>query len=187
MHTVAVAVTSIDGYLTRHDGAGTQEWASAEDHAHFVGLLRSCDVSVMGGETFRASADPILSAVTAAVSSGQVLRRRVIWTRDPSNYANVAVDGALEFTAEPLTEVIARLSTDGHRRCAVVGGGQIYGALLAADLVDEVSLTIEPLFFGEGIRHTGTGFAMDRRFALRDMARLNDDTILLTYGRSSAR
>jgi dihydrofolate reductase len=187
MHVISVAVTSIDGYLTRHDGAGTSEWASPEDHAHFLDALRSCDVSVMGGETYRASASSILDNVTAAVSSGQVLRRRVVWTRDSLRYADVAVPGALEFTAEPLTDVMARLNSEGHRRCAVVGGGQIYGALLAADLVDEISLTIEPHFFGEGVRHTGTGFAMDRRFALRDMTRLNDDTILLTYGRSSAR
>ncbi len=187
MHVVAVAVTSIDGYLTRHDEAGTSAWASPEDHKHFLDVLRSCDVSVMGGETFRASQPSILATVSAAVSSGRVSRRRVVWTRDPSKHSDMAVDGALEFTDEPLVVVVARLAADGHRRCAIVGGGQVYGALLAAHLVDEISLTIEPFVFGAGVHHTGVGFAMDRRFALGDMARLNDDTVLLTYVRSSAR
>jgi dihydrofolate reductase len=186
MRVVCVAVTSIDGYLTRHDEAGTSAWASAEDHRHFLEVLRSCDVSVMGGETFRASAASILANVAAA-ASGPITRRRVVWTRDPSKYADVAVAGALEFTDQPLVAVIERLAADGHRRCAVVGGGQVYGALVAADLVDEISLTIEPVLFGAGVHHTGHGFAMDRRFALADLARLNDDTVLLTYTRSSAR
>jgi dihydrofolate reductase len=187
MHVVAVAVTSIDGYLTKHDGAGTSDWASAEDHEHFMKMLRSCDVSIMGGETYRASASAILAHVADSVSTGSVARRRIVWTRHPADYKDVAVNGALEFTTAPLPEVVAQLATDGHRRCAVVGGGHVYGALFAADLVDEISLTIEPLIFGSGVRHTGVGFATDRRFALNEMERLNDDTILLNYRRSSAR
>jgi dihydrofolate reductase len=187
VHVVAVAVTSIDGYLTKHDGAGTSDWASPEDHRHFMELLKSCDVSVMGGETYRASAPAILANVASVVASGSIARRRIVWTRDPANYEDVAVAGALEFTADPLPEVVAQLAKDGHRRCAVVGGGQVYGALFEADLIDEISLTIEPLIFGSGVRHSGVGFATDRRFSLSEVERLNDDTILLNYRRSSAR
>ncbi len=183
MHTVSVAVTSIDGYLTRHDGAGTSEWASPEDHAHFLGILRSCDVSVMGGETYRASSDSIRGNVAAAVASGEVARRRIVWTRDPARYAEDTVAGALEFTSRPLDQLMAQLSADGHRRCAVVGGGQVYGALMAADLIDEISWTIEPRLFGAGVRHSGHGFVMDRRFSLHNLERLNADTVLVTYVR----
>lgn len=187
MHIVSVAVTSIDGYLTRHDGAGTSAWASAEDHAHFLNLLSTCDVSVMGGDTYRASSDSIRANVVNAVATETVARRRIVWTREPDRYADDSIAGALEFTSEPLDQVIARLSADGHRRCAVVGGGQVYGALFAADLIDEISWTIEPLLFGSGVRHSGNGFVMDQRFSLGNVERLNADTVLLTYVRSSAR
>lgn len=184
MYVLSVAVTSIDGYLTRHDGAGTSTWASPEDQTHFRAMLRSCDVSVMGGETYRAGAEAIRASVAAAVAAGTVVHRRVVWTRDSARYAGDSVAGALEFTSAPLPQVVAQLKSDGHRRCAVVGGGQVYGELLAADLVDEISLTIEPRLFGSGVRHSGEGFVMDRIFTLRSVERLNADTVLLTYLRS---
>ncbi|WP_232767325.1 dihydrofolate reductase family protein [Geminisphaera colitermitum] len=45
---------------------------------------------------------------------------------------------------------MARLQAEGFRRCALLGGAQVYGAFLAAGLVDEVSVTIEPRIFGCG-------------------------------------
>lgn len=186
MHMIAVVVSSIDGYITKHSGAAT-EWASPEDQKHFFGFLRSCDVSVMGGETYRASRSAILSEIVARrdrqASEEARPRRKIIWTRDPSTYAADAVPGLLEFTSEPLDAIVSMLRRDGHQRCAVLGGGEVYGAMLAADLIDEIVLTLEPVAFGTGVRHTGTGHVINGYFSLADVERLNSDTLLLTYRR----
>ncbi len=186
MRMIAVVVSSIDGYITKHD-TGATSWASAEDQQHFFGFLRSCDVSVMGGETYRASRPAILSEVVARrdrqASEEARPRRKIVWTRDPDTYAPDGVPGLLEFTNEPLQTVVAALRRDGHQRCAVLGGGEVYGAMLAADLIDEIVLTLEPLTFGTGVRHTGTGHMIDGRFSLAGVERLNTDTLLLTYVR----
>lgn len=186
MHMAAVVVSSIDGYITKHDGA-TTDWASPEDQKHFFGFLRSCDVSVMGGETYRASRSAILAEVVARRDNQAPdkarPRRKVVWTREPDTYAADAVPGLLEFTNEPLGEIVSTLRRDGHQRCAVLGGGELYGAMLAADLIDEILLTLEPVAFGTGVRHTGTGHVINGRFSLADVKRLNADTLLLTYRR----
>lgn len=186
MRIISVVVSSIDGYITRHDTAAT-EWASPEDQKHFFGFLRSCDVSIMGGETFRASRSVILSEVVArrdrGATEGERPRRRLIWTRDPEAHAADAVPGLLEFSSEPLGTIVSALRQDGHERCVVLGGGEVYGAMLAADLVDEIVLTLEPLAFGSGVRHTGNGHVINGRFTLAEVAHLNADTLLLTYHR----
>jgi dihydrofolate reductase len=175
MHIVAVAVSSIDGYITKHDGEGTVDWASPEDHAHFVASMARCDASVMGGSTYRVSRDQIRRSATTST------RRRVVWTRDPERYVADEVPGALEFSASPLVDILDRLRADGRERCGVVGGGAVYGALFAADLIDEIELTIEPVVFGRGTRLSGDGDTIDVGFRLGDHTLLNDDTLLLRY------
>ena len=186
MHMTAIVVSSIDGYITKHDGGAT-DWASPEDHKHFFGFLRSCDVSVMGGETYRANRSAILAEVVARRDNEAPdkarPRRKVVWTREPDMYAADAVLGVLEFTNEPLGAIVSTLRRDGHERCAVLGGGELYGAMLAADLIDEIVLTLEPVAFGTGVRHTGTGHVINGRFSLTDVERLNADTLLITYRR----
>lgn len=186
MRTIAVVVSSIDGYITKHDAPATS-WASPEDQTHFRDFVRSCDVSVMGGETYRAGRSAIVSEVLKRrdllVTGETTPRRRIVWTRDPTIYAADVVPGLLEFTSEPLEAIVSGLSRDGHVRCAVLGGGEVYGAMLAADLIDEIVLTLEPVVFGHGVRHTGTDHRVDGRYTLVSVDRLNTDTLLITYHR----
>ena len=186
MRMIAIVVSSIDGYITRHGGADTA-WASPEDQKHFFAFLRSCDVSIMGGETYRMSRAAILSDIVArrdqSAPETTPPRRKVIWTRDPEIYGADGVPGLLEFSNERLDAIVATLRRDGHQRCAVLGGGEVYGVMLAADLIDEIVLTLEPVAFGTGVRHTGTGHVINGRFSLGDVERLNTDTLLLTYTR----
>ena len=186
MRMIAIVVSSIDGYITKHHEVATA-WASPEDQRHFSGFLRSCDVSVMGGETYRVSQSAIRSEVVPRPdrqpSEDARPRRKIIWTRNPDTFGTEDVPGLLEFTNEPLDALVSRLRRDGHARCVVLGGGEVYGAMLAADLIDEIVLTLEPVAFGTGVRHTGTGHVINGRFSLGDVERLNSDTLLLTYTR----
>ncbi len=58
-------------------------------------------------------------------------------------------------------QVLAELATLGHHRLAVLGGGEIVGALFAAHLIDELWLTVCPLILGGAAAPTpvmGQGF-----------------------------
>ncbi|MEQ1859499.1 MAG: RibD family protein [Chthoniobacteraceae bacterium] len=73
----------------------------------------------------------------------------------------------------------------GVKRLVCEGGGQVFRALLAADLIDELHLTIVPRIFGGAKAPTLTGVAGDflpqsTRLTLRDM-RVIDGECFLRY------
>jgi riboflavin biosynthesis pyrimidine reductase len=149
MHVVLFAAQSLDGRITRRSEAG-DAFASAADKAHFRQAIRACDACVMGATTYEQSKERMRPSAFPAL-------RRVIWTRSPATpeRAAEAVPGVLEFTAETPGETAARLRADGRRRCAVLGGGQVNAAWLAAGLVDEVCVTVESWIFGYGVPLAG--------------------------------
>jgi dihydrofolate reductase len=176
MITVLIAVITLDGCITRHDQPGAQGWASAEDQAHFRSSTAKCDVRIFGSGTYLPDRDAFCQSSRPGV-------RRVVLTSDPLQFGDDAVAGQLEFTSETPSSLIARLRSEGHTRCAVLGGGRVYGSFLAADLIDEIELTVEPLVFGTGVRLAGDQ-PIDQRFTLTSMDKINDSTLLLRYGRA---
>lgn len=149
MHVVLFAAQSLDGRITRRTQAG-DAFTSEADKAHFRQAIRACDACVMGGRTYAQSKDRLRPDILPGL-------RRVVWTRRPEAYLAASVPGILEFTNESPTETVRRLRTDGRRRCAVLGGGQVNAAWLRAGLVDEVCVTVEPWIFGGGVPLAGDG------------------------------
>lgn len=172
MHVVLIAAQSLDGFIARHDVPGTA-FTSAADREWFPACLRAFDVCVLGGATWREARATILAQTDYAG------RRRVVCTRDPARYADDARPGALEFSSDPPTTLAARLAREGHRRCALLGGGEINGRWLAAGLVHELWITLEPRVFGEG-RPLAAG-RFDLALHLREHRALGPDTLLLRY------
>jgi riboflavin biosynthesis pyrimidine reductase len=144
MHVVLYAAQSLDGRITRRFEAG-DAFASNEDKAHFREAIKACDACVMGGTTYTQSKERMRPSAFPAL-------RRVIWTKSPETPERKAetIPGVLEFTAETPAETVARLRSDGRQRCALLGGGQVNAAWLAAGLVDEVCITLESWIFGTG-------------------------------------
>lgn len=171
MHTVAIAVMSLDACLTRHDEDGTA-FASPADQRFFRQALRTFDCAVMGGGGYRAAREPIVANLT----SGHL---RVVLTRTPDRYAADARPGVLEFRSDDAAAVIRNLAARGYARCALVGGARLLTSCARARLLDELWLTIEPVAFGEGRRLLlGAG---EFRFELISTELLGPSTVLLRY------
>ena len=152
MHVVLFAAQSLDGWITRHQEAG-DAFASEADKIHFRAAIRTCDACVMGEATYEVSKERMRPQVFPGL-------RRVIWTRKPESRAMEAVPGVLEFTQEEPVETVARLRADGRKRCAVLGGGRLNAAWLAAGLIDELCVTVESRIFGQGTP-LAAGLALD--------------------------
>jgi dihydrofolate reductase len=176
MITVLIAVVTLDGCITRHDQPGAQGWASPEDQAHFRSSTASCDVRIFGSGTYIPDREAFQRSAKAGV-------RKIVLTSEPDRFANDTVPGQLEFTSESPADLVRQLRSEGHLRCAVLGGGRVYGSFLAEGLIDEMELTVEPLVFGSGVRLAGDQ-PIDQRFALSSIDKLNDSTLLLRYTRS---
>ncbi|MEV0396692.1 pyrimidine reductase family protein [Polymorphospora rubra] len=71
----------------------------------------------------------------------------------------------------------------GHRQLLCEGGPQLFGGLTAADLVDEVCLTVSPLLAGAGAGRITAGPASPPRTMRLRHALAADDVLILRYTR----
>ena len=81
-----------------------------------------------------------------------------------------------------LAELVRLIGGRGHRRTWLVGGGDLAGQLLAADLLDELILTVAPTLLGRGPALADGEFPL-RRFRLTGLERFGDDGARLRYER----
>ena len=172
MRVVLIAAQSLDGFIAKHAEPGTA-FTSAEDKAWFPACLGAFDCCVMGSATYREAR----AAIREQAANSP--RRRIILTRQPAAFAGDAKPGRLEFTADVPAALCERLQAEGHRHCALLGGGEINGLFLAAGLVDEAWITLEPRIFGEG-RSLASG-RLDARLHLAETVPLGPDVLLLKY------
>ena len=142
LRVVAIAATSLDGKITRHNDPGTA-FTSKADKAYFQTALTEFDCSIMGRKTFAASQKFILSHLTEK-------RLRVVMTRDPEAVAEFEQPGILEFTDASPNQLLESLGQRGYSNCAHLGGSDAYTKFQAANLIDEWWLTIEPRLFATG-------------------------------------
>jgi len=171
MHTVGIAVMSLDACLTRHDEEGTG-FASAADQRFFRQTMPTFDCAIMGGGGYRAARHPVL----ANRSPHQL---RIVLTRTPDQYAGDAQPGVLEFRSDDPAPVLRDLAARHYQRCAVVGGGRLLTACLRDRLLDELWITLEAVVFGQG-RRLIQG-AVEFRFELLSTELLGPNTLLLRY------
>ncbi|MGI9112831.1 MAG: dihydrofolate reductase family protein [Gaiellaceae bacterium] len=94
------------------------------------------------------------------------------------------LDGAVvEPFAGELPDLVRQLGERGLKRTWLVGGGDLAGQLLAADLIDELILTLAPTLVGRGPTLADGEFPR-RRYGLTELARFGDDGVRLRYART---
>lgn len=131
---VAIVATTIDGRIGLH-AHHFVDWTSREDKTFLRSILDSCDVCVVGNNTYQ--------------TAKQLLVKRccIVLTRSVT-------------TIKPLSKKLILCNPNGvdiksilvdYRTVAVLGGTQTYSYFLEQGLIDELYLTIEPLVFGQGL------------------------------------
>jgi riboflavin biosynthesis pyrimidine reductase len=175
-------VTSIDG-STVVDGRST-ELSSANDLAVLLGLRRLADVIIVGAGTVRGEGygppDTAGQRVGVVTASGQVDTSLPLFTSGAgflitTDGAEVAanVDSIQAGTERvDLQAAVARLGEihPSPHFVQVEGGALLNGAVLDADLFDEINLTTSPLCVGgAGPRLTTGATDLAQRYELAQM------------------
>jgi riboflavin biosynthesis pyrimidine reductase len=96
--------------------------------------------------------------------------------------ADVLVHGEREVD---LAAGLADLRARGLRHILSEGGPHLLGALTAADLVDEVCLTVAPMLAGGGAGRISAGPASPVRALTLATALADNGTLLLRYARNA--
>lgn len=159
---ILLAAVTADGFIARHANH-TADWTSAEDKKLFVELTKKAGVMIMGATTFN--------------TIGRALpgRRTILLTRSPEKYKNMNVD----CMKSPPEVIVQELDAKGVKEVVVCGGASVYGQFMAAGVVDELYLTVEPFLFGTGVPLFNE--KLDEKLNLLEVRKLNESTVLLHY------
>jgi dihydrofolate reductase len=133
--------TSVDGYIARADGG--LDWldrvASPDTDYGYAAFAATVDVLVMGRATY--------DVVRGFNEWPYGDKRVIVMTSRPADHET--------FSGEPVA-LVARLRTEGIQR-AYIDGGNVIRQFLAADLIDDLTLSIIPVVLGDGIPLWGPG------------------------------
>jgi dihydrofolate reductase len=134
--------TSLDGYVARPDG--NLDWLTERPAPKgFYGLPefeRSIDAKILGRKTFDRSLQ------MGARFSGDAVH--YVFSRRP---APASVPAGVIFVTESIRVFSKRLRGQPGKNVWLMGGGEIIGAFLDEDAIDEFIITVVPIFIGEGI------------------------------------
>lgn len=162
MKVFMIASLTADGFIGK-TADHLADWTSREDKQLFVRLTKEAGVMVMGARTF------------ATIGRALPERETIVYTTHPET---ITVEG-VETTTEAPADLVARLERQGTSGIAICGGAVIYTMFMAAGVVDELYLTVEPVLFGQGVPLFASG--LDVPLTLLDTSKLNDNTVLLHY------
>lgn len=141
MKVILVASITADGFIAKKSDQSSLDWTSREDTKFFVQKTKETGYLIMGSKTF----DTINSKHLPFKD-----RTIIVLTRS-KKFEQFSRD---EVRAESgsAQEICEKLSQEGVDEVVLAGGSEVYTQFIANNLVDEVFLTVEPVFFGEGVK-----------------------------------
>ena len=167
MKVILYMAISINGLITR--GKSDSDWVDKADWEEFNKVVIGSGVMVMGSETFKQFADdfPYKGALN------------VVMTKKPS-LLKKKINGAL-FTNSSPKDVVSKLSKDGFKQIALIGGMRLNTSFIRESLVDEVYVDIHPYLIGNGLRIFGEIKELFCKLELIELKKLDNNLVLLHY------
>lgn len=162
MKVTMVMAMTLDGKIARDDNHPA-DWTGKEDKRKFVEITKRAGVVIMGSKTF----DTIGKALPG--------RKNIVMTR---NRDRKSADNLI-FTDQDPELILKGLAREGFREAALLGGAQINSLFARANLIDEICVTVIPVFFGRGL--SLFGHDMDTRLSLVDCEVISDQSLVLRY------
>jgi dihydrofolate reductase len=172
---VYYAAMSLDGRISGpdHDLSFLQTLSSGPEGGGYASFYAGLDSLVMGARTWdfmvRLGSWPYGDKPTWIVTHADSL-------------APLAGAERVELFAGDLAELVQLIDERGLKRTWLVGGGDLAGQMLAADLLDELVLSVAPTLVGRGPALADGEFPL-RKFELVELERLGEDGVRLRYER----
>ena len=202
-----VLAVSLDGRLAPPAG-GAAQIGGRGDRRVLEEALAWADGCLIGGQTLR------LHGTTCLIHADDLLERRALEGRSPQPTALVVSRGGgfdpqlrffsqplrrwyvgptqatmpagfeMQWSLQPWPELLSALAQAGLERLLLLGGAELAGALLTADLVDQLQLTFCPFVLGGAHSWLPSELVLEpQRWQLLEQRPLGGDELLLRYGR----
>ncbi|MGO4288356.1 dihydrofolate reductase family protein [Chitinophaga sp. RAB17] len=165
---------SLDGYIATREGK--IEWLTGFPNPEgtdygYAEFLATIDTTLMGNNTYK---DVLRLSETYPYPD----KTNYVFTRD-----SIHVDTEfVQFISRDIIEFVTGLKKADGKDIWLAGGGQLNGALLQADLIDEMILHVIPVVLGDGLPLFG-GIPMEKVFKLSATKTYSSSVLELHYER----
>jgi dihydrofolate reductase len=136
MKVILYMAVSVNGYITH--GKDDSDWVSKEDWKEFDKLKRESGVMVMGKNTFQQFQDDF-------PQDGAL---NIVMTHD-KNLLEKKINNVF-FTDKTPKELVAWVVNQGFNQLMIIGGMTLNTSFVKENLIDEVWLSVHPIFIGQG-------------------------------------
>lgn len=159
MKVSLIAAVTADGFIGKDAAHTSLSWTSSEDKQWFSRHTKEAGCIIMGARTFQ------------TIGRGLPGRTTLVYTNHPQTITGI--DGVEPVHGDPAA-LLTQLESKGVSTVVICGGTSIYTLFMKAGLLDDIYLTVEPLFFGTGTPLFDTG--LDTKLALVESGPLNPAT-----------
>ena len=133
--------TSADGYIARPDG--DLEWLTSRPAPKgFYGMydfMKTVDTELIGRKTYEMSV-----RMGAKFDS----RRTIVFS---SHARPTDLASSVEWTKEPIGQFVRQLREQPGKDIWLMGGGELIASFLDEQAIDELVISVVPVFIGDGI------------------------------------
>lgn len=168
MKLILMMAMTVDGIIAK-DKNQNADWTSKADKKAFVAETKKHGAIIMGDTTFEVMGARPLPG-----------RLNLILSFTPEKYKAKEIPGELEFYKGTPEEILKFLEAKGYQSAVLGGGAGTNAAFLAANLVDEILITVEPKIFGRGLNFT-EGKNLELNLELLEVNELGDNAVQLRY------
>jgi dihydrofolate reductase len=168
MQVSLIAAISADGFIAKDSVQPSFEWTSPEDKQFYVNFIKKTKFVIMGSKSF---------STFTKYPKGLTF---VIYTSRPEKFVNPKpwVIETIATKAGP-KQLLEELADKGCTEVAICGGASIYTMFMKSGLVNRIYLTMEPVFFGSGVKLFGE--KTDIKVRLSKIHNLSDQTKVMEY------
>ncbi|MBY0539101.1 dihydrofolate reductase family protein [Patescibacteria group bacterium] len=164
-HYIAIAAVTLDGKIGANE-KHFSNWTSKEDKKFMRALLDTCDVIIVGNNTYKTALKPLSK------------RNCIVLTR--SIKTTKKVSEKLLYLNTRSANLKKTIQKTGYKKIAVLGGAQTYSYCLEHGMLDDLYLTIEPVIFGSGVPLFAGKFKL-RKTKILSVKKLNKTGTLLVH------
>lgn len=161
---------SVDGFIAHEDGSFEGFPWDEEVVADFLDSLGQFDTVLMGRKTYEVG-------LKEGKTSPYPAMKQYLFSRTMAT----SPDAQVELISENAVDVVATLKQAPGTAIWLCGGADLATTLLAAGLIDEVILKVNPVLFGAGISLFSKEFR-PTTLTLIDSKIYRGGTALLSYG-----
>jgi dihydrofolate reductase len=171
MKTTLLMATTLDGKIGKNSSHFV-DWTGAADKKLFIKLTKDAGVIIMGSNTFDTIGKPLPK------------RKNIVMTQNQSRINSTLSDAVpdsegLIFTDKDPSEILNDLTTQGYNSVVLIGGSIVNSLFLKTKLINEIYVTIVPVFFGTGLSMFNE--ETDTKLNLIKTQQMPDGHVLLKY------